>query len=99
MFENLEYARATKDAGIVLSPVSLETGVFYYFGDSSWANADKLKTQLGLCIVFGPEEALQRPAIGSIVDYRSHRSQRMIRSTLAGEAAACDTSVDHGLYI
>jgi hypothetical protein len=33
------------------------------------------------------------------LDYRSHRSKRVLRSTLAGEAAASDSACDHGTYI
>ena len=43
--------------------------------------------------------ALTTGAYGSILEAKSFRSKRMLRSTLAAEAAAKDAGVDHGTFI
>jgi len=100
LYKVLEYVRETPDAGIVLRgiPLNPHDTVVVSYGDSSWANAPDHKSQLGLVVALSSRAALKGAAPASIIDWRSCRSKRQVRSTLAAEANAADQSIDHGYY-
>lgn len=68
-------------------------------GDSSWAIAPGGRTQTGKIVVATTTDALRGHAPSSILDWRSARTQRVVRSTLAAEAIACDKAYDHAHYV
>ena len=59
------------------------------YSDSSWANAALLITTPACTEVV---------AKGNLIDWKSNRSARVCRSTLAAEAIACDDRVDRTIY-
>ena len=99
MYRLIEYAHETAEAGYVFSPIDLTKCIFVGYGDSSWANADGFKSQLGSLVVLTEESAFRTPTAGSIPDHRSSRSRHVVRSTLAAEACACDAVIDRTTYV
>ena len=97
--ELLKYAVATADCGVRIRPVPLDDMVVVGFGDSSFANADELKTQIAHVIVVTNRACLTGEAGGSIMSWSSNRTKRIVRSTLAGESLAADNAADNALYI
>ena len=100
LYKLLEYAHATPETGITLRaiPLNATETITVSFGDSSWANAPDLKSQTGLLCCYTTERALTGCAPASPVDWRSCRTKRQVRSTLAAEANAADNSIDHGYF-
>ena len=68
-------------------------------GDSSWANAEGHRTQTGFCVFTTSKSVLSKPTPCSLVDWRSARTKRVVRSTLAAEAIASDTCSDHAFFV
>eukprot|EP00971_Amphidinium_carterae_P325704 6456102-Amphidinium_carterae.1 len=98
LYEQIEYARSTSQAGIYFRPVPLENLMIAAYSDSSFANAEGKKSQAGLCLVLVARETMNKTCIGSLVDWKSHRSRRVVRSTLSAEACAADAALDHAQY-
>jgi hypothetical protein len=98
LYAAIELCRQTSDQGIVINPLSLDSLIVVAYRDSSWANAPNLKTQHGFLVCWTTEEAIDGTAAASIVDWKSGRTQRVVRSTLAGGAVAIDASTDHAVY-
>ena len=94
MYYLIEYAHKTADVGIKIVPTPLDTAVFVAFHDSSWANAEGLRTQVGYVVLFTDRKVLKVPCLGSILEHRSVRTPRVVRSSLAGEACAATTATD-----
>ena len=69
------------------------------YGDSGWANAPELKSQTGCLIVLTTKYCLEGKVTASYADHQSQRTQRVVRSTLSGEAIAADNAVDRGIYV
>ena len=69
------------------------------YGDCSWANAQDYKSQEGLLVCLTTPGALQDPTDAVIIDWKSTRTPRVVRSTLAGEAYAADDAIDRGVYV
>jgi len=98
LMEQLNWARETKEMGLVFRGHDLARSAVYSYGDSSYANAPDLKSQTGLICCIGDTRALTGESPCCAVDHRSARTTRVCRSTLAAEAASADDAVDHGLY-
>jgi hypothetical protein len=98
IYKVVEYLANTSEVGIVFVAVSLDTGIYVGFGDSSWANAEDLKSQTGTLPVFVDRRALSGTSVGSLHDYKTVRTRRVVRSTLSAEANACDNTVDRMSY-
>ena len=97
-YELLQQAHDTHDNGIVFRSVPLSEVIVVGYGDSSWANADELKSQTGLVVTVTSKHAVDGSADGVIVDWRSTRTKRVVRSTLAAEAIAADNCSDHSFF-
>ena len=69
------------------------------YGDCSWANAQDYKSQEGLLVCLTTPGALQGPTDAVMLDWKSPRTPRVVRSTLAGEACAADDAIDRGVYV
>ena len=69
------------------------------FGDSAFANAPGGKSQGGFLITATTEEAARRETDASLLDWKSYRHQRVLRSTLASEAASLDKSEDYANFL
>ncbi|CAE7222193.1 unnamed protein product [Symbiodinium sp. CCMP2456] len=95
----LRYVRATADSCEKFAPVDPEKLIFVAYGDSGFANAPGNKSQGGLVITITDQEALTQPRAASLVDWKSYRHQRVLRSTLAAEASALDRAYDHARFM
>ena len=95
MYGQIKYLRDTAHSGIRLQPVPLDRAIIVGYGDSSWANAPGFRSQGGLMVILTHADAMHQECDGSILDWKSSRSRRVLRSTLAAEAAAADAAVDH----
>ena len=69
------------------------------YADSSWANAAQCASQQGCIALLTMPLCTQVITKGNIVDWRSNRSSRVCRSTLAAESIACDDCVDRAHYV
>ena len=95
----LRYVKATSEAMFRVVHVNLDTLVFVAYGDSGFANAPNNKSQGGLVVVATDRQALQEPCDASLLEWKSYRHQRVLRSTLAAEASALDRSYDHARFM
>ena len=67
------------------------------FSDSSFANAEGLRSQAGyLVFVTGDQVCSVEGDVATLVDWRSHKIKRQCRSTLAAETMSLDAAVDSG---
>ena len=100
LYDCIDTVKASEDIGIRYYPVDFHKGMFLVgYGDSSWANAPGHKSQMGVVILVASSECLIRSCPGSILDWKSARSPRVTRSTLASEANAMDEAVDRAAYL
>ena len=98
MYNTIQHLHDHPDIGLLFQPLDPEKMILVAYGDSSWANAEAFKSQHGLLVVATETTAFQRPTRASPWDWRSHRSRRVVRSTLAAESSAADASTDHGVF-
>lgn len=100
LYSLMSHLRRTSDCGLVFHgiPLGPKTLVVSY-GDCSWANAQDYKSQEGLLVCLTTEAALEGPAPAVLVDWKSTRTPRVVRSTLAGEAYAADDAIDRGVLV
>lgn len=66
--------------------------------DSSFANADEMRTQIAMLVVLADRDCLQGEAAGSIMSWASNGTKSVIRSTLAGDSCATDNAADNAVY-
>ena len=99
MYSLIRYARETALVGITIKPVPLYEILVCAYGDSSWANAAGLRSQTGYIVLVTSREALYGREPASIMDWGSNRTNRVVRSTLAAEAAAADKAIDRAVYV
>lgn len=100
MYSAVEHLRQTKDHGIVLRPVPIDYATMVVtYADSSWANAEGYASQHGALIMLASPKATDVIQPGLLVDWKSSRSTRVCRSTLAAEASAADMSVDRASFV
>ena len=98
LFEAVIYLKETCDRGLVYQDIQLdENSVFVTYTDSSFANAE-LKSQFGVCVFVSNPAVTSKPTPGTLIDWRSARSTRICRSTLAAEASAADEGADRALF-
>ena len=98
-YDAIDYLHDTADVGIHIHGTDLSDPLVVGYGDSSWANADGNRTQIGLVICITDKAALTQETQGSIADWKSGRTKRIVRSTLAGESIAADATCDHAYFI
>ena len=60
--------------------------------------APGLKTQGGLLVCCAEDKAADSVSSASIIDWKSGRTQRVVRFTLPGEAVAIDACTDHAVF-
>ena len=95
LYECIDYAKNTAEDGLTFQGVNLDYGTHVLgYGDSSWANAPGGKSQMGVIVTLTGLECKDKVARATVVDWRSSRSPRVTRSTLASEANAMDECVD-----
>lgn len=83
-----------------MSPTSLnESTVVVTYSDSSWANAENYASQHGCLVLLADPRVTEVTTPGCLIDWKSARSGRVCRSTLAAEASAADMSVDRSSFV
>ena len=99
MYKIVEFLRAHPESGIRIKCIPIDDqACWIVYHDASWANAEKLKSQLGYVLIFTSLSCLTVQTDGSVLGYKSGRSQRCARSTLSAEAQSCDNAVDYSVY-
>eukprot|EP00971_Amphidinium_carterae_P105218 2083578-Amphidinium_carterae.2 len=88
LYEHTEYAQQTADCGIVVNKIDLTRACFVAYGDSSFTDASECKSQAGLMVILVDQCVLREAQSETLFDWKSHRTRRIVRSTLAVEAAA-----------
>ena len=83
----LKYVKATANTAVTIKPIDVEQLVLIAFGDSAFANAPGGKSQGGYIVLASTPEALTQQADASLLDWKSYRHQRVLRSTLATKLA------------
>ena len=100
LFDAVDYAKETSTNGISIMDVPLnKASVIMTYADSSWANADRCRSQFGTLALLTTTRALTATSPGTLLDWKSGRSARVCRSTLAAEASAADEGCDRGSFI
>ena len=95
----LKYCKATADTHVTIQPINLDEMILVAFGDSAFANAPGGKSQGGFIITATTEKVTTGEAEASLPDWKSYRHQRVLRSTLAAEAASLDKSEDYANFL
>ena len=100
LYEAVAHLKKTGNEGIVFPKVAInEATCIAVYSDSSWANAENFTSQHGALVLLTSQNVTQVPSPGILIDWKSGRSGRVCRSTLAAEASAADMSVDRGTFI
>ena len=91
----LKYIKETPDYGITIMDVPFnKDSVLIGYSDSSWANARKSGSQIGVLVGLTMPWVKEDLAPFFLLDWQSARSPRVCRSTLATEATAADVCTD-----
>ena len=100
LYDVMEHVRSTKEQGLTFLGIPLNlASVIVTFTDSSWANADKHKSQFGVLVTLCPPQVTQVTCNAVLLDWKSGRSPHVCRSTLAAEACAADEGGDRAAFI
>ncbi|CAJ1397606.1 unnamed protein product [Effrenium voratum] len=100
LYDTADFLHRSKDDGIVIVGLKLdETSIIVSFADSSWANAEGHASQHGALTLVCEPSITEHIGLGTMLDWKSSRSTRVCRSTLAAEASAADMSVDRSSYM
>jgi hypothetical protein len=95
LYECLDFTKKTPDSGIVYPAVPLNrASTLIAYSDASWSNASNFKSQFGALVMICPAQVSEKTSYGFLVDWKSGRTQRVCRSTLASEACASDEAAD-----
>ena len=98
--ETLQHAKDTKEYGMVIQDVPVnKDSVLMTYTDASWANSAHSTSQMGILITLTTPDVVNKVTKGAILDWRSARSPRVCRSTLASEASAADEGADRSAFI
>ena len=90
LYETVNHLRDTPDHGLTYQDIPFDSSsTIVTFTDSSWANAE-LKSQYGVLVMLSPPQVTETTSKGTLLDWKSARSTRICRSTLAAEASAAD---------
>ena len=99
VLEGIKVAKETMTDGLTFQGIPLNRATALVgFGDSSWANAEGHKSQMGVVVVITTPDCLERTTMASVLEGKSARSPGVTRSTLASEANSMDQCVDRTVY-
>ena len=100
LYQALTYVKETPGSGIVIYPVPLDDStILVEYSDSSWANAHKSAGQHGQLVLLAASNVSETTCIGALLDWKTGRSKRVCRPTLAAEAVAADTCTDRLAFV
>ena len=74
IMKELERFHETSRVGLLVIPVGLERYISLNFSDSSWANAEKLRTEVGWLLLIAPRGALASTILVPIFEFKSKRN-------------------------
>ena len=94
----IQYLKMIPEQGYMVRAVDMDQLLLCAYSDASWGNAPQNKTQAGYLIVITDQQALQRSRPAAVLEWKSHRIKRSVRSTLAAEANAMEASCDAAYY-
>ncbi len=99
LYGAIDFLKMTSTNGITILDVAVnKQSLLVGYSDASWANARKSGSQIGTLVGLTSMDALSRPSAMTILDWKSSRSPRICRSTLAAEASAGDEIADRSGY-
>lgn len=99
LYDAVTHLQKTKNKGFTMNPVSIDDSTLVVtYADSSWANAENYASQHGCLVMLADARATEVASPACLIDWKSSRSGRICRSTLAAEASAADTSVDRSSF-
>ena len=99
LYSTIDFLKATSENGITIQDVPVgKDSLLVGYSDASWANAKKSGSQIGVVIGLTSKEALTAPSKFAVLDWKSSRSPRVCRSTLAAEASAGDEAADRSSF-
>ena len=95
------WAKSFPDYGLAIFDIDLDPGqlVIVSYADASWGSAPGGKSQGGYLVTATLRACLAGKAPASVLDWRSGRVKRVVRSTLAAEACMADAGIDAGRFI
>ena len=100
LYQTLDYTRENPNDGLLFQDVAVNKATTIIgYADSSWANAAKCASQQGSILMMTTPHCTQVPTKANVIDWRSNKSSRICRSTLAAEAIACDDCVDRAYFV
>ena len=100
LYETVDYVKSTPFQGITIQDVPMnKSTLLVTYTDASWNNAAHSASQQGILVVATSPEATSRTCRASLLDWRSSRSQRVCRSTLAAEASSADEGSDRAAFL
>lgn len=100
MYRAVDHLIATPMNGLTILPVRINMATLVVsFADSSWANAEGHASQHGALVLLAEPQITDVQGQACLVDWKSSRSSRVCRSTLAAEASAADTSIDRAVFL
>ena len=89
--ETLQFAKDTH-------PIN-EQSVILTYTVASWGSAAHSTSQMGILITLTTPDVIEKTCKVKLLDWRSARSPRVCRSTLAAEASAADENSDRAAFI
>ena len=99
LYEFIKVVKLTESLGLSYYPVPWNRATTIVgYSDSSWANAPGHKSQMGVLVMVTSPECTQKKCPASVLDWKSTRSPRVTRSTLASEANAMDECADRCVF-
>eukprot|EP00971_Amphidinium_carterae_P340839 6479344-Amphidinium_carterae.1 len=101
LYEHITYCKESADTGLIFYPIPLSEWILVGFSDASFNNASGERSQLALLVTLTSSIALTStdPTRCSLLEWRSHRSRRVARSTLSAETIAGDSCIDTLQYL
>ncbi|CAK9013264.1 Uncharacterized mitochondrial protein AtMg00810 (ORF240b) [Durusdinium trenchii] len=99
LYEFVKVVKMTDTLGLSYYPVPWNKAMTLVgYSDSSWANAQGHKSQMGILVLVSSPDCEHKKCPASLLDWKSTRSPRVTRSTLASEANAMDECTDRCSY-
>ena len=100
LYEGINFLKKTPEKGIIMQDVPItSSSTILTYTDSSWANASRSGSQLGVIVGISHPDCATKTMPMTILDWKSGRSPRVCRSTLAAEAIAADEGSDRASHI
>lgn len=87
----IRYVKRTSKRGLMQRRLDMESLKIKVFSDSSFANAEEKRSQLGFVVLLCDDSGR-----ANVLHYASYKSKRVVRSTMGGEVFAFADGFDYG---